>query len=68
MGKEYGRSLGMPVDEFINQTYPQLEQGIEHISVGIPGGVTAEDYHSFVATRQKMFDGLSDMIMKNMNL
>ncbi|KAJ6782162.1 hypothetical protein PWT90_09087 [Aphanocladium album] len=66
MGEEHGRSVGIPLADFIDQVYPQLERSEEHTSVSIPLGVSAEDYHSFVGTRQRMFDQLSDVMMKHM--
>lgn len=33
MGEEIGRSVGMPLDAFINETYARLEAGQEEIIV-----------------------------------
>lgn len=68
MGEERGRSIGIPLDEFINQVFPQLQRSEEHTSVGIPNGVSAEDYQSFVATRKKMFDDLSDVLFTHFQI
>ncbi|TQV92410.1 hypothetical protein V2A60_007102 [Cordyceps javanica] len=65
---ERGRSFGMPLADFVSQVYPQLERSEEHTSVGIPLGISEEDYKSFVGTRQRMFDQLSEVIMANIPL
>ncbi|OAA53679.1 oxidoreductase, short-chain dehydrogenase/reductase family [Cordyceps fumosorosea ARSEF 2679] len=65
---ERGRSFGMPLADFVDQVYPQLERSEEHTSVGIPLGISEDDYKSFVGTRQRMFNQLSDVIMANMQL
>ncbi|KAJ3482514.1 hypothetical protein NLG97_g7547 [Lecanicillium saksenae] len=66
MGIESGRALGMPLADFIDQVYPQLERSEEHTSVGLLLGVSDEDYKSFVGTRQRMFDQFSNIIMQKM--
>lgn len=66
MGEERGRSFGMPLNDFIEQVYPQLERSEEHTSVSIPLGVSEENYNGFVDTRRKMFEALADVIMENM--
>ncbi|PMB65541.1 putative oxidoreductase DltE [Beauveria bassiana] len=63
-----GRSFGMPLAEFIDQVYPQLESLEEHTSVGYPVGISEDDYKSFVGTRQRMFDQLSNVVMAHMQL
>ena len=58
----------MPLADFVDQVYPQLQRSEEHTSVGIPLGLSEEDYKSFVGTRQRMFDQLSDLVMAHMPL
>ncbi|ATY59653.1 short-chain dehydrogenase reductase family [Cordyceps militaris] len=65
---ERGRSFGMPLADFIDQVYPQLERSEEHTSVGVPLGISEQDYKSFVGTRQRMFDQLSEVVMAHMQL
>lgn len=63
-----GRKLGMPVDEFVDLAYGQLEKGEEHVNVGQPLGATAESYAEFVGARQKMFDGIAEATLAHFEL
>ncbi|OAA71847.1 oxidoreductase, short-chain dehydrogenase/reductase family [Akanthomyces lecanii RCEF 1005] len=65
---DHGRSFGMPLADFVDQVYPQLQRSEEHTSVGVPLGLSEEDYKSFVGTRQRMFGQLSDLVMARMPL
>lgn len=65
---DHGRKLGMPVDEFVDLAYGQLESGSEHVNVGQPLGATAESYGEFVAARQKMFDLIADATLAHFEL
>lgn len=68
MGEERGRSMGMPLNDFIDQLYPQLERSEERASVGIPLGVTSDEYQNFIATREKLFEGLAKVILPGIEL
>ncbi|KJZ72287.1 hypothetical protein HIM_08328 [Hirsutella minnesotensis 3608] len=62
MGEERGRALGMPVDEFVDQTFEQLSREKEEISIGAIGAVAREPYIALLETRRTMFETLSDVI------
>ncbi|KAK1468389.1 hypothetical protein CMEL01_00156 [Colletotrichum melonis] len=63
MGKEKGRSMGMPVDAFTNETYKQLVSGTEHILVGSVG--LEEPFLQLVKARQKQSDDLSKFMLSH---
>ncbi|KAG7081114.1 short-chain dehydrogenase reductase family [Colletotrichum scovillei] len=63
MGEEKGRSMGMPVDAFTNETYKQLVSGTEHILVGSVG--PEEPFLQLVKARQKQSDDLSKFMLSH---
>lgn len=60
---DHGRSLGMPVDQFIEEAYQGMAQNQEQIVVGVPGTATEEQYKQLLDTRQTIFDSLSNILM-----
>jgi hypothetical protein len=65
---EGGRKLGMPVAEFVDLAFAQLQSGSEHVNVGQPLGATPEEYRDFVAARQNMFDAIADATLAHFEL
>ncbi|KAK4239142.1 hypothetical protein C8A03DRAFT_32823 [Achaetomium macrosporum] len=61
MGAERGRAIGMPLAEFVEQTWSQLAAGSEEVIVGAD-----EDYMKLVAHRQNRFEAMSDLLEKHM--
>ncbi|OHE97550.1 hypothetical protein CORC01_07165 [Colletotrichum orchidophilum] len=66
MGEETGRSMGMPVDEFVDKTYQQLALGTEHILVGSIG--PEEPFLELVKVRQQQSDVLSNFMLSHFEL
>ncbi|KAK1675221.1 hypothetical protein BDP55DRAFT_704411 [Colletotrichum godetiae] len=61
IGKEQGRSMGMPVDVFADEKYKQLVLGTEHILVGSVG--PEEPFLELFKARQKQLDDLSNFML-----
>ena len=55
--------MGMPVNEYVNQTYKGLEAGQDQILVGAIG--PPETFHDIVDKRRSTFHNLA-MMMRNM--
>lgn len=57
----------MPLDEFIEQAWPQLAAGSEDVIVGHLGP-RRESFMALLNQRRDQFEGLSDMMLKNFPL
>ena len=64
MGEEKGRSMGMPVDEFVEQTYKGLVSGKDQVLVGAIG--PPETYNAIVDNRRNAFHNLAKMLRSTM--
>ena len=58
-----GRYIGMSIDEFTDEVFKGLADGLEQIPVGVIGGAEADVYKNFLGTRNALFKGLNDLIM-----
>ncbi|KAH8898976.1 NAD(P)-binding protein [Thozetella sp. PMI_491] len=63
MGEEAGRSMGMPVDQFVDETYAQLAAGAESVMVGTLGGTPKEEVYEVIERLGKMRDRLTTLLM-----
>ncbi|KAH7144176.1 hypothetical protein B0J13DRAFT_40726 [Dactylonectria estremocensis] len=61
MGPDRGRSLGMPVAEFVEKVWPQLATGLEHIIVDAIG--SKETFLGSVNSRRELFAILSEILL-----
>lgn len=66
LGPERGRSMGMPVAEFIEKTWPQIVSETDHIIIGAIG--PEELFLDAVSQRRKQFDALSDLLLGHFQL
>lgn len=70
MGEEVGRNLGMPIDLFIEEAYPKLNEGLEWIPIGHPvpnGPELVGEYHQMIASRTKLIDKLSELVLAHLH-
>ena len=58
--------MGMPVDEFVEKTWPKIVSGMDHIIVGAIG--PEELFLSAVDQRRKQFDALSEILLGHFEL
>lgn len=63
MGKEKGRSIGMPVDKFIDEAYTGLVSGNDQIIIGAIG--PADVFNDIVDKRREAFDNLTKIMRSN---
>lgn len=61
MGPEVGRSLGMPVAQFVEKAWVQIVSGTDHIIVGALG--PEEPFLGSVRQRREQFEALSDQAL-----
>jgi short-subunit dehydrogenase len=66
MGEKAGRAFGMPMDEFVEQTWAGLVKGKNDIFPGTVGGSTKEQFLEIVRVREEAVDRMSAMIGKRM--
>ena len=62
MGEEQGRSIGMPVDQFVEKAYQGLASGSDQIVIGTVGMVKVETFNEIVDKRRAAFEGLAKMM------
>lgn len=67
MGEEKGRSMGMPVDVFVDQTFKGLEAGKDQVPVGTILGTSEEDLGEIVDKRRVAAERLQEGLMKMMH-
>lgn len=67
MGPEVGRSLGMPVKEFIDKTWEQLVAGEDLVLVGQLVGRDGQ-IKEITQKRRNLFESLSDMMLARFEL
>ncbi|KAL9583098.1 MAG: hypothetical protein Q9203_005219, partial [Teloschistes exilis] len=67
MGEEKGRSMGMPVDIFVDQTFKGLEAGKDQVPVGTILGTSEEDLGEIVDKRRAAAERLQEGLMKMMH-
>ncbi|KAI4112944.1 MAG: hypothetical protein LQ345_005988 [Seirophora villosa] len=60
MGQEKGRALGMPLDQFCDQAYDGLAQGLDQVIIGSIG--PQENFLDIVNKRRGAFDFLAKMM------
>lgn len=65
MGEETGRSMGMPVDKFVDEAYTGLATGNPEVYIGAIGGSSPEAFDEIVAKRNSAFDKLAKLIRGN---
>lgn len=53
----------MPLDEFIEECYGKLNQGLEWVPVGEAFPQGPKEYEQLVANREKVFGKLSEILM-----
>ncbi|KAH4206120.1 hypothetical protein HBI26_048790 [Parastagonospora nodorum] len=66
MGKSAGRSFGMSLDEFVEETWAGLEANENDIFPGTVGGSTKEQFLEIVRLREEAFDRISGLVRKRM--
>ncbi|KAH7068429.1 hypothetical protein BKA63DRAFT_495071 [Paraphoma chrysanthemicola] len=66
MGADRRRAMGMPVSEFVEKTWPQLQSGQDHVIVGAIG--PEEAYLGVVKQRREQFEFLSGMLLGHFEL
>lgn len=62
MGKDSGTKLGMPLKDFVDQTYAEMVEGRADIYPGTVGGSTREQLLELMALRDEAFSRLSALI------
>jgi short-subunit dehydrogenase len=62
MGAEAGRKMGMPVEQFTEETYGELVNGIENIVIRNVGGSTKEQFLEIAERRQEAVERLTILI------
>ncbi|KAK9235088.1 putative short-chain dehydrogenase reductase [Lipomyces kononenkoae] len=66
LGEEQGRSMGMPVNEFVQKAYDKISAGEEIVIIG--PFFSEEKYMDVVTKRQQLLDGLSNMLLRHFEL
>lgn len=63
MGPEAGRKIGMPVDQFVEETWRGLKEGKKDVYVGSIGGSTKEQFMEIVDRRAEATDRLTELLL-----
>lgn len=62
MGEEKGSKFGMPLEDFVSQTYAELVEGRSDIFPGTVGGSTKEQFLEIVEKRDAGFARMSKLL------
>lgn len=62
MGEEKGSKFGMPLEDFVSQTYTELVEGRNDIFPGTVGGSTKEQFLEIVEKRDAAFTRMSTLV------
>lgn len=63
-GAEVGQKMGMPVDEFVNESYSGLKEGKKDVYVGHIGASSKDQYMDFVEKRAEAIERLNVLMRK----
>jgi hypothetical protein len=66
MGAKKGRAMGMPVEVFVEKTWPQIVSGTDHIIVGAIG--SEESFLGAVQQRREEFEVLAGHLLTHFEL
>jgi short-subunit dehydrogenase len=64
MGKDAGSKFGMPLDEFVDETWAGLVEGSLDVFPGTVGGSTKQQFLEIVKTREEAFGRMSGILRK----
>ena len=67
VGKEAGRKFGMPLNEFVDETWAGLVEGQEDIYPGCVGGSTKEQFLELVRVRDEAAARMTGLLRQMMN-
>lgn len=62
MGAEQGRKMGIPADQFVEETWKDMSRGENNVIVGTVGGSSQEQLLEILRKREEAFDRLSELI------
>lgn len=64
MGAETGQKMGMPADEFVTETWAELQEGKKDIYIGSIGASSKEQFMEIADKRADAIERLNELLGK----